>query len=50
MMLKLQLFYLFLIVCSINEKYIIQGGQEPATFISFLNKILTKENQNEASG
>ena len=34
----------------INEKYIIQGGQEPATFISFLNKILIKENQNEATG
>ena len=23
----------------INEKYIIQGGQEPETFVSFLNKI-----------
>ena len=26
----------------INNKYIIQGGQEPETFISFLNKILIK--------
>ena len=26
----------------INEKYIIQGGQEPETFVSFLNKILRK--------
>ena len=31
----------------INEKYIIQGGQEPETFVSFLNKILEKENRNE---
>ena len=30
----------------INEKYIIQGGQEPETFVSFLNKILSKEKQN----
>ena len=30
----------------INEKYIIQGGQEPETFISFLNKILIKEKEN----
>ena len=29
----------------INEKYIIQGGQEPETFVSFLNKILIKEKQ-----
>jgi len=28
----------------INEKYIIQGGQEPETFVSFLNKIVEKEN------
>lgn len=34
----------------INEKYIIQGGQEPKTFVSFLNKILIKEKQNEVSG
>jgi predicted DsbA family dithiol-disulfide isomerase len=34
----------------INEKYIIQGGQEPETFVSFLNKILIKEKQNEVSG
>ena len=33
----------------INDKYIIQGGQEPETFISFLNKILLKERKNEAS-
>ena len=33
----------------INEKYIIQGGQEPETFVSFLNKILEKENKNEAA-
>ena len=33
----------------INEKYIIQGGQEPETFVSFLNKILEKENRNEAA-
>ena len=30
----------------INEKYIIQGGQEPETFVSFLNKILIKEKEN----
>ncbi len=34
----------------INEKYIIQGGQEPETFVSFLNKILIREKQNEVSG
>jgi len=28
----------------INEKYIIQGGQEPETFVSFLRKIIQKEN------
>ena len=28
----------------INDKYIIQGGQEPETFISFLRKIIKKEN------
>ncbi len=28
----------------INEKYIIQGGQEPETFVSFLKKINHKEN------
>ena len=28
----------------INDKYIIQGGQEPETFISFLRKIIQKEN------
>tara|TARA_B100001123_G_C15066729_1_gene929931 strand:- start:304 stop:957 length:654 start_codon:yes stop_codon:yes gene_type:complete len=28
----------------INDKYIIQGGQEPETFISFLKKIIQKEN------
>ena len=33
----------------VNEKYIIQGGQEPETFVSFLNKILEKENKNEAA-
>ena len=33
----------------INDKYIIQGGQEPETFVSFLNKILLKEKKNEAS-
>ena len=33
----------------VNDKYIIQGGQEPATFVSFLNKILIKENNNEAT-
>jgi predicted DsbA family dithiol-disulfide isomerase len=33
----------------INEKYIIQGGQEPETFVSFLNKILSKEKQNANS-
>ena len=30
----------------INDKYIIQGGQEPETFVSFLNKILIKEKEN----
>ena len=34
----------------INDQYIIQGGQEPETFISFLNKILKKEKKNEATG
>tara|TARA_Y100001936_G_scaffold243458_1_gene282338 strand:- start:366 stop:1019 length:654 start_codon:yes stop_codon:yes gene_type:complete len=29
----------------INDKYIIQGGQEPETFISFLRKINQKENE-----
>ena len=33
----------------INDKYIIQGGQEPETFVSFLEKILMKEKQNEAT-
>ena len=33
----------------INNKYIIQGGQEPETFVSFLDKILMKEKQNEAT-
>ena len=28
----------------INDKYIIQGGQEPETFVSFLRKIIDKEN------
>ncbi len=28
----------------INKKYIIQGGQEPETFVSFLKKINQKEN------
>ena len=28
----------------INDKYIIQGGQEPETFVSFLRKIIQKEN------
>ncbi len=28
----------------INNKYIIQGGQEPETFVSFLRKIIEKEN------
>ena len=28
----------------INDKYIIQGGQEPETFVSFLTKIIQKEN------
>ena len=28
----------------INDKYIIQGGQEPETFVSFLKKIIQKEN------
>ena len=27
----------------VNDKYIIQGGQEPETFISFLKKIRDKE-------
>jgi predicted DsbA family dithiol-disulfide isomerase len=34
----------------INDKYIIQGGQEPETFVSFLGKILIKEKQNGATG
>ena len=34
----------------INNKYIIQGGQEPETFVSFLNKILIKEKENAATG
>ena len=29
----------------INNKYIIQGGQEPETFVSFLRKIIQKENE-----
>ena len=29
----------------INDKYIIQGGQEPETFIAFLRKIINKENE-----
>ena len=29
----------------INDKYIIQGGQEPETFVSFLKKITQKENE-----
>ena len=29
----------------INDKYIIQGGQEPETFVSFLKKINQKENE-----
>ena len=29
----------------INDKYIIQGGQEPETFVSFLTKIIQKENE-----
>ena len=29
----------------INDKYIIQGGQEPETFVSFLKKIVQKENE-----
>lgn len=33
----------------VNDKYIIQGGQEPETFVSFLGKILMKEKQNEAT-
>ena len=33
----------------INYKYIIQGGQETSTFISFLNKILIKEKESETS-
>jgi len=28
----------------INDHYIIQGGQEPETFVSFLRKIIQKEN------
>ena len=28
----------------INDKYIIQGGQEPETFVSFLRKIIQKDN------
>ena len=28
----------------IKDKYIIQGGQEPETFVSFLKKIIQKEN------
>ena len=28
----------------INNKYIIQGGQEPETFVSFFKKIIQKEN------
>ena len=28
----------------INDKYIIQGGQEPETFVSFLKRIIQKEN------
>ena len=28
----------------INNKYIIQGGQESQTFVSFLKKIIQKEN------
>tara|TARA_B100001173_G_scaffold272787_1_gene251490 strand:- start:1707 stop:2360 length:654 start_codon:yes stop_codon:yes gene_type:complete len=28
----------------INDKYIIQGGQEPETFVSFFKKIIQKEN------
>ena len=34
----------------INNKYIIQGGQEPETFASFLNKILVKEKEHAATG
>ena len=34
----------------INNKYIIQGGQEPETFVSFLKKILIKEKENAATG
>ena len=34
----------------INNKYIIQGGQEPETFVSFLKKILIKEQENAATG
>ena len=33
----------------INDKYIIQGGQEPETFISFLDKIILKEKENADS-
>ena len=29
----------------INDKYIIQGGQEPETFIAFFRKIINKENE-----
>ena len=34
----------------INNKYIIQGGQEPETFVSFLKKILIKEKESAATG
>ena len=30
----------------INQKYSMQGGQEPETFVAFLNKILIKEKEN----
>jgi predicted DsbA family dithiol-disulfide isomerase len=33
----------------INNKYIIQGGQEPETFVSFLKKILIKEKESAAT-
>ena len=29
----------------INNKYIIQGGQEPETFVAFFKKIIKKENE-----
>tara|TARA_B100000965_G_scaffold78523_1_gene62441 strand:+ start:260 stop:913 length:654 start_codon:yes stop_codon:yes gene_type:complete len=29
----------------INNKYIIQGGQEPETFVAFFKKIIRKENE-----